>query len=154
MATLSSTSITQKKKLLLILCSKHSKYLRSIRQTVSATPLLFSLSHTPLTRMHTHPIHPYIPTAVISLVNREDADSRTAGIFMRDTACFHCDSMKGDSYFSESRWKHAVSRMKMPAVRESASSLFLVDIHGRPYIRYLSGVCLLIMSQNHEDGIT
>ena len=25
--------------------------------------------------------------------NREDAESRTAVIFIRDTACFHCDSI-------------------------------------------------------------
>ena len=30
--------------------------------------------------------------------NREVADSRTAGIFIRDTTCFHCDSMNYDSY--------------------------------------------------------
>ena len=53
----------------------------------------------------------------------EDADSRTGGIFIRDTAYFHCYSMNCDSQFSESQRKHAVSRMNMPPVRESASSL-------------------------------
>ena len=38
-------------------------------------------------------------------------------IFIRDPACFHCDSMNCESLFTESQWKHAVSRMKMPAVR-------------------------------------
>ena len=35
--------------------------------------------------------------------NREVAESRTAGIFIRDTACFHCDSMNCDSKFIESQ---------------------------------------------------
>ena len=34
---------------------------------------------------------------------REVADFRTAGIFIRDTASFHCDSMNCDSYFSKSQ---------------------------------------------------
>ena len=37
------------------------------------------------------------------LVIREVAESRTAGIFIRDTACFHCDSMNCDSQFNESQ---------------------------------------------------
>ena len=44
-------------------------------------------------------------------------------IFIRDTASFHCDSMNHESQFIESQWKHAVYRMKMSAVRESASSV-------------------------------
>ena len=64
---------------------------------------------------------------------REVADSGrpTACIFIRDTACFHCDSLNYESQFIESinyesqfiesQWKHAVSRV--PAVRESATSL-------------------------------
>ena len=49
---------------------------------------------------------------------REVADSRMAGFFIRDTACFHCDSMT-----CESQWKHAEPHMKMPAVQESTTSL-------------------------------
>ena len=30
-------------------------------------------------------------------VNRDVAESHTAGIFIRDTACFHCDLMHRDS---------------------------------------------------------
>ena len=33
--------------------------------------------------------------------------------------------MNYESQFIESQWKHAVSRMKMPAVRDSASSVFV-----------------------------
>ena len=50
-------------------------------------------------------------------------------IFIRDTACFHCDSMNYESQFIESQWKHAVSPMKMPAVRDSASSLIIRTHH-------------------------
>ena len=53
---------------------------------------------------------------VRNLFNREVADSRTLGIFIRDTLCFHCYSMNCDSKFSE-------FRMKMSAVRESPTSL-------------------------------
>ena len=63
----------------------------------------------------------------------EDADSRTGGIFIRDMACFHCYSMNRDSQFSESQRKHAVSRMKIPPVRESASSLLCALIQHSRY---------------------
>ena len=33
----------------------------------------------------------------IGLTNREVADPRTAGIFIRNTACFHCYSISCDS---------------------------------------------------------
>ena len=36
-------------------------------------------------------------------VIREDADSRTAGIFIRDTACFHCYLLNYESQFIESQ---------------------------------------------------
>ena len=58
--------------------------------------------------------------------NREVADSRTAGILYGiDTACFHCDSLNYETQFNKSKWKHAVSRIKKPAVRESATSLLM-----------------------------
>ena len=33
----------------------------------------------------------------ISYINKEVVDFRTTGFFIRDTACFHCDSMNSDS---------------------------------------------------------
>ena len=38
-----------------------------------------------------------ISESVIFLHYREVADSHTVGIFIRDTACFHCGSMNCDS---------------------------------------------------------
>ena len=71
----------------------------------------------PITSGHNH----VVLRAII--LSREVANSHTGGFFIRDTACFYCDSMNCDSQFSESQWKHAVSRMKLPAVREFATSL-------------------------------
>ena len=59
----------------------------------------------------------------------ENAESRIpyGMVFIRYTACFHCDLMNYESQFIESQWKHAVSCMKMLAVRDSASSLLLQE---------------------------
>ena len=48
---------------------------------------------------------------------------RTPGIFIRDTAYLHCDSLNYELQFIEEQRKHAVSRTKMPAVWESTTSL-------------------------------
>ena len=48
--------------------------------------------------------------------NREVADFRTAGIFIRDTACFNCYSV---NYDIETLWKHAVYPYENPAIRDS-----------------------------------
>ena len=56
--------------------------------------------------------------------NREDAESRTRGIF-------HCDSMKHKVILHWITMKCAVSRMKMPRVRDSASSLLVSLPTGR-----------------------
>ena len=63
----------------------------------------------------------FLKAVLNQILGGGDADSRMGGIFIRDTACYHCFSMNCDS-FSESQRKHGVSRMKMPPVRESASS--------------------------------
>ena len=55
--------------------------------------------------------------SLTALVIGEVSDSRTAAIFIWDTAYFHCDPLNEFTV-------HAVSRMNMPAVRESATSLF------------------------------
>ena len=55
--------------------------------------------------------------------SREIADSRTAGIFIRDTACFHRDSLTCELQFIWTQWKHAASRMKMHAWRTKVSKL-------------------------------
>ena len=41
-------------------------------------------------------------------VRREVGNSRTTGIFIRETACFHCCSVNCNSLFSKSQWKFAV----------------------------------------------
>ena len=66
--------------------------------------------------------------------NKEVADYHTAGIFIPDMACFHCYSLNYESQFNESQWKYAVSSMKIPAVRESATSLlsFSIGCIGHP----------------------
>ena len=46
------------------------------------------------------PISKYQVFGTVSIQNGEDAESRTAGIFIRDTACFHCDSMNCDQWRS------------------------------------------------------
>ena len=78
---------------------------------------------------------------------REDADFRTGGIFVRDTACFHCYSMNCDSQFRIRhisiviQWTVTHSSVNhkenMPhPVRESASSLLLL------LLSLKSGMCL------------
>ena len=42
---------------------------------------------------------------------------------------FEHELMNYESQFIESQWKHAVSHMKMPAVRDSASSLISSKAH-------------------------
>ena len=54
--------------------------------------------------------------------NRKVAYSHRAGWH---TAFFYCDSLNYESLFIEQKRKHAVSRMKMSAVRESATSLLI-----------------------------
>ena len=44
------------------------------------------------------------PVDMIDIIT-EIVHSRTAGTFMRDTVCFHCDSMNYESEFIESQWK-------------------------------------------------
>ena len=58
-----------------------------------------------------------------NFVNTEVTESCTAGIFMWDTAHFHCDSTNYESQFIESQWKHDVSQIKMPAVWDSTTSV-------------------------------
>ena len=74
----------------------------------------------------------------------EVGDSRTGGIFIRDTACFHCYSMNCDLKFSASQWKYAVSRMKMPAVRESATFLYELTKHCRRSLILYNCTCLCV----------
>ena len=61
---------------------------------------------------------------------REDVYSRTGGIFIRDTAGDTANSLSFNEVWpyaslnhNENGVSHAVSRMKMPPVREYASSL-------------------------------
>ena len=47
-----------------------------------------------------HPFRRLISAYTDKFVNREVADSRTAGILIRGTTCFHCDSL---NYFINSQ---------------------------------------------------
>ena len=51
------------------------------------------------------------------------AQSRMWGIVIRDTALFHCGSMKYDLMFRWITMEYAVSRVKMPHVLDSAISV-------------------------------
>ena len=64
--------------------------------------------------------------------DREVVNSRTWGMFIRDTAYFIVIQWSISSYFIESQWNmpYAVFRMKMPHVRESAISLLTLVTRG------------------------
>ena len=65
----------------------------------------------------------------MSLYIRKVADSCTLGIFIWDTnGIFHCDSMKHKVILHWLKLKLAVSRMKMPHVREFATSLICMTV--------------------------
>ena len=64
---------------------------------------------------------------------------------------FHCDSMKYDLMFSWITMKYAVSRMKMPHIRESVTSLLTVlDQWGLFVLIWMHVLCWnQISSHNH-----
>ena len=66
----------------------------------------------------------------IVLLMPELAHSRTAGIFIRDTVCFHCDSM---NYYSFITVKACRITYENPTVRECASSVAMVTTYHNPF---------------------
>ena len=104
-------------------------YILSIRGWVQTKKILaFLFFNQQNKRGQAHLISVFNPLNV-HWINREIVDFRTAYIFIRDTAYFHYDSLNYGSHIIEQHWKHAVSRMKMHAVRESTTSLLSLNIN-------------------------
>ena len=68
----------------------------------------------------------------------------------------HCDSLNYESKIIESQWKHAVSRMKKHAVRESATSLlsFVIPYSKHIWLILVGGLKLFIIKTNKQTKQT